>query len=86
MAPVRTSTRRATRRSQAQPQPTTGPSSSNANALENRSQVVTSNGAVVANEDLFLDPMMGLPLQIYVEKDVNDRDNILHMISVSAAV
>lgn len=36
-----------------------------------------------ANEDLFLEPMMGTPLAIYVEKDVEDRDSIVDLITVS---
>ena len=33
--------------------------------------------------DLFLDPMLGTPLAMYVEKDVHDRDNIVSLITVS---
>jgi hypothetical protein len=33
---------------------------------------------------LFLEPMMGTPLAIYVEKDVEDRDTIVDIITVSA--
>lgn len=52
-----------------------------------------SNGAAVAggvgadvgaDDELFLEPMMGTPLAIYVEKDVPDRDAIVELISVSA--
>lgn len=32
---------------------------------------------------LFIDPMMGTPLPIYVDKDVEDRDNIARLITVS---
>lgn len=39
------------------------------------------NGQI--NDDLFLEPMMGTPLAIYVEKDVEDRDTIVTMITVS---
>lgn len=41
----------------------------------------TNNGAV--NDELFLEPMMGTPLAIYVEKDVEDRDNLVSIITVS---
>jgi hypothetical protein len=42
----------------------------------------TINGE--ANEELFLEPMMGTPLAIYVEKDVHDRDVLVDIITVSA--
>jgi hypothetical protein len=32
---------------------------------------------------LFIDPMMGTPLPIYVDKDVEDRENIVRLITVS---
>jgi|SRR5882762_830679 len=41
----------------------------------------TDNGVV--NEDLFLEPMMGTPLAIYIEKDVQDRDLLVDIITVS---
>ena len=34
------------------------------------------------NEELFLDPMMGTPLSLYVDKDVDDRDQIVEFITV----
>ncbi|KAI0743774.1 hypothetical protein C8Q80DRAFT_1183068 [Daedaleopsis nitida] len=34
-----------------------------------------------SSEDLFLDPLMGTPLAIYVEKDVENRDEIVELIS-----
>lgn len=37
----------------------------------------------VANKDLFIDPMLGTALAIYVEKDVDDKDNISDLIVVS---
>jgi hypothetical protein len=37
----------------------------------------------VVNEELFLEPMMGTPLAMYVEKDVQDRDAIVDIITVS---
>lgn len=39
----------------------------------------------VVNAELFLDPMMGVPLQIYIEKDVQDRDKLVDIITVSGA-
>lgn len=38
-----------------------------------------------ANKTLFLDPMMGTPLAMYVEKDVEEKDVITQMIIVSTA-
>jgi len=35
------------------------------------------------NNDLFIDPMLGSPLAIYVEKDVQDKDAIAQLIVVS---
>ena len=32
--------------------------------------------------DLFLEPMMGNPLAIYVDKDVQDRDTVVDLIIV----
>lgn len=34
----------------------------------------------------FIDPMMGTPLPIYVDKDVEDRENIVRLITVSIAL
>lgn len=34
------------------------------------------------SQDIFIDPMMGTALQIYVEKDVEDRDTIVELIAV----
>ena len=34
------------------------------------------------SQDIFIDPMMGTALQIYVEKDVQDRDTIVELITV----
>jgi len=36
----------------------------------------------VVNEDLFLEPMMGTPLAMYIEKDVHDRDILVDIITV----
>jgi hypothetical protein len=35
------------------------------------------------DDDLFIDPMLGIPLAFYIEKDVADRDNLIHLITVS---
>lgn len=35
-----------------------------------------------AKDDLFLDPLMGTPLAIYVEKDVDNWDEIVKLITV----
>jgi hypothetical protein len=37
------------------------------------------------HDDLFLEPMMGTPLAIFIEKDVPDRDQLVHLVSVSSA-
>jgi hypothetical protein len=37
------------------------------------------------NPELFVDLMMGAPLQIFVEKDVADRDEIVRLIEVGGA-
>ena len=68
MAPARSSTSRA-RRDQPQhaPQP------------QNISPPLDEENP---NDDLFLDPLMGTPLAIYVEKDVENRDEIAALISV----
>jgi hypothetical protein len=31
---------------------------------------------------LFLEPMMGTPLTIYIEKDVDDRDDLVDLVTV----
>ena len=35
---------------------------------------------------LFLEPMMGTPLAIYIEKDVDDRDGLVDLITVRTAL
>lgn len=47
------------------------------------SQPAASSSNAVNNE-LFLEPMMGTPLQIYIEKDVPDRDQLVELITVSS--
>lgn len=34
------------------------------------------------NEDLFVDLMMGQPLSLYVDKDVEDREKVVGLIEV----
>ncbi|OCH93102.1 hypothetical protein OBBRIDRAFT_817944 [Obba rivulosa] len=65
MAPARTTNRRA-QRDQHHAQPSS-------------SQPVVPDSA--AKDDLFLEPMMGTPLAIYVEKDVENRDTIVELIT-----
>lgn len=33
-------------------------------------------------QELFIDPMLGVPLSIYIEKDVEDRDIVVDLINV----
>lgn len=53
----------------------------NQNALARTTIADNNDGAV--NGQLFLEPMMGTPLAIYIEKDVEDRDTIVDIITVS---
>lgn len=68
MAPARTANRRGQRE-------------------QNNTQVQNVQADVVpdlqSKGDLFLEPMMGTPLAIYVEKDVQNRDSIVELITVS---
>lgn len=41
------------------------------------------NENLVANKDLFIDPMLGTALSIYIEKDVDDKETISDLIIVS---
>lgn len=68
MAPARTANRRG-QREQNNPQ------------LQNVQADVVSDPS--SKSDLFLEPMMGTPLAIYVEKDVQNRDTIVDLITVS---
>ena len=36
--------------------------------------------AVLSN--LFIDPMLGTPLPVYIEKDVQDRENLVDLVTV----
>ena len=38
----------------------------------------------IAEHGLFLEPMMGTPLAMYVHKDVPDRDRVVDIITVSS--
>lgn len=44
---------------------------------------VPDNNDAVVNDQLFLEPMMGTPLAVYIEKDVEDRDSLVDIILVS---
>ena len=66
MAPARASARR----SQQDSNPASRPSASD------------NDANIAVNDELFLEPMMGTPLQIYIEKDVEDRDDLVDLITV----
>lgn len=68
MAPARTSSRR----SQAA-------QISNAPARP----TATDSSDCAFNAELFLEPMMGTPLAMYIEKDVTDRDQLVEIVTVS---
>ena len=36
------------------------------------------------NPDLFIDPMLGTPLAVYIEKDVDDKDELVKLVTVRA--
>ena len=67
MAPARSSTRRNAHGSQVPPP----------------GQQQTQDDDLVVNKELFIDPMLGTALAIYIEKDVEDKDNISQLIVVS---
>lgn len=67
MAPARSSTRRSAHGSQVPPP----------------GQLHVQDDDLVANKELFIDPMLGTALAIYIEKDVEDKDNISQLIVVS---
>lgn len=69
MAPGRTSNRRAQRDQNTNP------------ALLNSVQTIQQDDQLKGT--LFLEPMMGTPLALYVDKDVAERDTIAQLISVS---
>jgi hypothetical protein len=37
------------------------------------------------NAELFLDPMLGTPLAVYIEKDVERRDELVQLVTVSVS-
>jgi hypothetical protein len=51
------------------------------NAVANPRNSENINDSV--NDELFIDPMMGAPLTIYIEKDVIDKDILADLIVVS---
>ena len=67
MAPARSSTRRAHVEQNNIPPPPLHDQDSNDN---------------VPQDLLFIDPMLGIPLSIYIEKDVDDRDILVDLIIV----
>jgi hypothetical protein len=67
MTPARSSTRRSAHGSQVPPP----------------AQQHPQDDDLVANKELFIDPMLGTALAIYIEKDVEDKDNISQLIVVS---
>jgi len=68
MAPARALARRPQNDSNINSTPRPSASDNDANATVNR--------------ELFLEPMMGTPLQMYIEKDVQDRDDLIDLITV----
>lgn len=42
-----------------------------------------SDNAEIAEHGLFIEPMMGTPLAMYVHKDVSDHDRVVDLIAVS---
>ena len=70
MAPARSSTRRV----------------HTSSASHNEAVSDLPNEGHIVNKPIFLDPGFGIPLAIFVEKDVEDRDNICQLIQVCATV
>lgn len=50
---------------------------------DNASAAVNPSNVASAQDDLFLEPMMGTPLALYIEKDVEDREELVSMVIVS---
>ncbi|TCD60126.1 hypothetical protein EIP91_010688 [Steccherinum ochraceum] len=48
--------------------------------------VVVAPEPVISKDDIFLEPMMGTPQAIYVEKDVDNRDHIVELINKHGGV
>lgn len=92
MAPARTSTRRAQRTqnsrkqpqhdaSDVQPQPQPPPPPLIQPQVMQPQSPAEQHGET---QELFLDPMSGQPLQLYVEKDVENKDALIESVIVSA--
>lgn len=43
-------------------------------------------GTQEVEAELFIDPMLGIPLAIYIDKDVQDRDLLVDLVTVSQRV
>lgn len=98
MAPARTSNRRAPK--QQPKQPRQRPSRAAHNAKENNTDQQQQQIQLLLNDPaaepdpppdsehdpIFIDPVFGTPLAIYVEKDVENRDDILDTISVGSSI
>ncbi|KAL5528357.1 hypothetical protein ACEPAF_7493 [Sanghuangporus sanghuang] len=54
---------------------------SNRTTNRTNSTPAAASGSSAVNNELFLEPMMGTPLQIYIEKDVDDRDQLVELIT-----
>ena len=38
------------------------------------------------NNELFIDPMLGTPLAVYIEKDVEEKDELVRLVTVSCPI
>lgn len=99
MAPARTSNRRAPKSQQPKPtrqRPSRAAHNNKATNSDQQQQQIQLllNGPAAEpdpppdteHESIFIDPVFGTPLGIYVEKDVEGRDDILETISVSLSI
>lgn len=43
-------------------------------------------GTQEVEAELFIDPMLGIPLAVYIDKDVHDRDLLVELVTVSQRV
>ncbi|KAL4074033.1 hypothetical protein V8B97DRAFT_1937732 [Scleroderma yunnanense] len=57
------------------------PARSNRREQPRNTQTDDSSPNDAPNNDLFLEPMMGTPLTVYIEKDVEERDSLVQLIS-----
>ena len=48
-------------------------------------QQIPPQEPAIGKDDIFLEPMMGTPQALYVEKDVENRDQIVALITVRVA-